>query len=483
MSTSKRSILRGLVALAGGHGGAQAIGLVRFAVLARLLGTAEFGIAAAFGLTASLLEMLSDVGADRQIVQSPDGNRRPMQGTLHLLQLSRGIVLGVFMLLVAGPLARLSSAPESTWAFQLLALAPLLSGLKHLDHARYQRRLKFAPSVNVSLAGQVVALLIAVPVAWYTRHHTAMLWAVLAQYAAMAVVSHLVARRRFTLTWNRQLAARALRFSWPLMGSGILLAAIFHGDRLVVLAAYPVEELAFYSVALQLATVPSLVAAKVLAALSLPLLASVANDEIAFRRRYTQVIQGVGGMCVLFAGTLLLVGPPVIYFVFGAEYGPAIPLLSVVALRQAIRLLRTAPNQAAMSAGDTLNMLLCNVVRALFVLPVAVVAVWQWPVIWIAGVGLVGEAAAVVTAAIALRWRLGKPLLLTLRPSLEVGLLLALCGLPMLLPINGLLMQIVGASTCLIAMGIGLWLVNSRLNLQMMQRVGRLAGRNGMRPI
>lgn len=468
--SSKRNIFRSLVALAGGNAGAQAIGMVRLVILARLLDKTEFGIAAAFSLTASLLEMLSDTGADRQIVQAPDGNRPRMQATLHLMQATRGLGLGVLMFALAGPLATLANAPQSLWAFQLLALAPVLSGLKHLDFARVQRRLKFMPSVHVALAGQLLATLISVPLAWYTRSHTAMLWAVLGQMGGMSLASFLVARRPFRFAWDREILKRALAFSLPLMGSGILLAAIFHGDRLFVMGFYPPEQLADYTVALQIATVPALVATKVVASLSLPVLASVVKDEAKFRQRYSSVLQGVGGMCVAYAAGLLLAGPAVLW-VFGSEYLSALALLGVVTVRSAIRMLRVAPNQAAMSAGDTINMLICNVVRVAFVAPAALFAAWKWPIVWIAAVGLAGEVAAMATAAVMLRLSLKKPLRLTLAPTLEVFALLALAAAPLLLPGESLWLTALKAAASLAALAIGVWLVDTRLNLGFAKRL------------
>ncbi len=467
---SKRNILGSLVALAGGNAGAQAIGMVRLVILARLLDKTEFGIAATFSLVASLLEMLSDTGADRQIVQASDGNRPRMQATLHLMQSVRGIGLGLLMFGVAGPLASLANAPQSLWAFQLLALAPVLSGLKHLDYARVQRKLKFMPSVHVALAGQLLATAIAVPLAWYTRHHTAMLWAVLGQMVGMSLASFLVARRPFRFAWDKEILKRALKFSLPLMGSGILLAAIFHGDRLFVMAAYAPEELADYTVALQIATVPALVATKVVASLSLPILASVVKDEQAFNRRYKAVIQGVGGMCVAYAAGLLLAGPAVLW-IFGSEYLSALALLGVVTVRAAIRMLRVAPNQAAMSAGDTINMLVCNIVRVAFVAPAALFAYEQWPIIWIALIGLAGEVAAMVTAAAMMRWSLKKPLALTLAPTLEVFALLALAAAPLLVPGRSIWLTALSAVASVAALGIGLYLVDTRLNFGIARRL------------
>ena len=70
---------------------AQAMSFARNAIVAHWLSKGDFGIAAAILLLLQLLETLSDLGADRLIVQARDGEEPRLIATAHATLVLRGV--------------------------------------------------------------------------------------------------------------------------------------------------------------------------------------------------------------------------------------------------------------------------------------------------------------------------------------------------------------------------------------------------------
>jgi hypothetical protein len=116
-----------------GFGAAQVLSFARNAIIGHALSKGDFGIAAAITLVLQMIETLTDLGADRLIMQANDGGTPRFLGAAHTLLAARGLLIGI-MLYAAGPaLAHAFNADQAASAFQLAALVPVIKGLLHLD--------------------------------------------------------------------------------------------------------------------------------------------------------------------------------------------------------------------------------------------------------------------------------------------------------------------------------------------------------------
>lgn len=401
----RRRVLSGAASLGAGQAVSQGLSFVRNIIVARLLSPEDFGIAATFAITVSLLEMISDLAADKLIIQARDGDDPRLQSTAQLFQFIRGVASGLVIVLLAWPVAALFKVPQATWAFYWLALVPVLRGLVHLDIRRLQREMRFWPAVASETAAQAAATAAAFPLAWWLRDYAAMLWIVVLQAGILALVSHLVARRGYRWTWDRAHAARLLEFGWPLLINGVLMFAILQGDRLIVGSMYSMEELALFSVAATLAFAPTTMLASLSLSVLLPLFSQVQDDRARLTHRYVLSVQFFAAASCLIAALFVLLGPMLIELCFGRKYAGAADVLAVLAIMQAVRLFRVPPTVAAMARGDTRNSMLANIARLGGLLLAWLAALFGAPLTWIAAAGAVGEGFAFAAAIVRLKRR------------------------------------------------------------------------------
>lgn len=403
----KRSGLRGGLVLAVGGLASAICSFARNILIARLISVEDFGIAATFAMTMSLIEMASNLALDRLIVQFPDGDDPRLIATAHAFQFARATIASLLLLAVAGPVASLFQVPQVTWAFRVIAIVPLIRGLMHLDWARQQREMRFASAVWMDSGSQLLVTILAIPMAMWLGDFRVMLAVVICQVTAMTILSHLFADRPYRWAWDLLLIKRMLRFGWPLLLNGLLMFVILQGDKTIVGAGFSMKELGYYSAAFSMALLPSMVLAKVLSTFLLPLLSSVQHENGLFTRRATVALDlcVIGGVAVGMA--CLLVGPSMLCVTYGDRYVDGIFIVGWLGLMQVARLSKAGPTIVAMSKGDTTNPFFANLVRCIgFGLAIACVAS-GYGVQSVAICGLIGEILAATASIVLLRIRFG----------------------------------------------------------------------------
>jgi O-antigen/teichoic acid export membrane protein len=337
--------------------------------------------------------------------------------------------------LVGRPIANLFGEPQARWAFELLALVPLVRGLFHLDTARLQREMNFRPAVIVDVGSQLLATAAAVPLAVWLRDYTAMLWVLILQAASATVISHIVAERAYGWSWEKSYARRIISFGWPLLINGMLLFVILDGDRVIIGSAHKLfahsgltlSDLGVWSVAFALTMAPTFFIANVSNSLFLPPLSRVQHERGEFERRHSEFAQSVALVGVTVSVPLIVAGGPLVVAIYGGRYVEAGTFTGWLAAMWALRMVRQAPTIAAMALGDTRNAMWSNVARTVALAGVLVSAATGRGVVWIAISGLIGEVLALAVCLWRLDLRHAIPASICVRPfaALAAGMLAA----------------------------------------------------------
>jgi O-antigen/teichoic acid export membrane protein len=379
-----------------GNAATSVLLLIRSLLVGRMISVADFGIAATFALAMAVVDMLSTLGLQQQIVQARDGDDPRLQSALQGFHLLRGVISCLLLLLLAGPIADFMGVPEVAWAYRVMALVPLCYGLTHYDIHRLSRSLNFLPLIlsnTLPALGSVLSLfLFAV---WFGDYRV-MLFAILTQAALTAVTSHLLAERDYRLRLDRAVMLRSLRFGWPLLLNGILLFLVFQGDKAIVGRELGMAPLAILSMGFTLTLAPTLLFARSSQNFFLPQLSTVQDDPVRFERLATAAIQTVLVLGLAMLVGVTLVGGPFVMLVLGERYAALPPLLVWLALMQALRVFKAGSSIVALSRAQTGNAMIANLTRAV-TLPLAWYAAIRGSgletIIWI---GIAGEFAGLV---------------------------------------------------------------------------------------
>ncbi len=387
--------------LMSGFAAAQVMSFARNAMLGHMLAKGDFGVAAILTLLLQLLDSLTDLGVDRLIVQAKDGDAPRFVATNHTALVFRGFLIGALLFLSSGAIADFFGVPDAGAAIATIALVPLLKGFQHLDARRAQRHLDNRPYLWIEVAPQAVTLLLTYPAVRLFPDFHAVVWLSLAQAAATLAVSHLVAQRRYELAFDTSILKRLIDFGWPIWLSAFPLAAVYHGDRIVIGRFLGVEDLAGYSAAFMVAMVPGLIASKIGQSLMLPLFAGAREDAALLRRRFAALSEATTIVAAVYLATAMLAGGPILQIAFGPNYAGLGGVMAWLAAMWAVRMLQAVPGMLLLSAGETRPFLVAGLIRATALLPAAAVAIAGYGLEAVAAMGLLGEVASLAYVA----WR------------------------------------------------------------------------------
>lgn len=337
----------------------------RMIIVARLITVADFGIASTFMVSVMIMQLLSNLGLNQMIIQASDGDDAELQKALQGIQAMRGIISAILLFLLARPMAEFLGQGEITWAYQVLALVPILTGFTHFDVFRQQRQMRYKAFMVTQIVPPVLSLALIWPLAYIFGDWQVMLWSIMAQWVANLVLTHVVAERRYAISFDSEILKRGVRFGWPLLVNGVMLFLIFQGERMIVGRELGMAELGIFSMTLSLVQTPMGAVIRAVHQFLLPQLAATKDDDIGFNEVATITLQASAlAMAVMVVGAFLL-GPPLVLLALGERYRPVNDLLVMMTTIELIRSVRAGLGQVALARARTGNSAISNIPRVL----------------------------------------------------------------------------------------------------------------------
>ncbi len=401
--------------------------LVRAMIVARLLGPEFFGISVTFLLVVSTFAMISDLGLEKWIIQSREDELESSLPTLASVLLLRGLVLGGTILLLAGWIAQQFGNPDLVWFYACAGIVPIIEGFRHLDQVVQQRQMNFVPKLKMELGGLIPGVLLTIALAYETRSYVAIAAGSIAVSVISVALSHVLARSRYRLGFERGAVVAILRFGWPLLANGMVMLVSTQGDRILIGAMAGMSDLAGYAAVGMLTTGVSMLFSRLSGGLLLPLL-SEARDR---PQLYEERCRTTAAAILLIVSTTLIplacIGAPLVRLLYGPGYEIAPLLAAFLSLLAASTVIRSWCVVISLSVARTMDILTSNVLRsigfaaAFFALK--------------AGYGLVGVAACMAAGDVAATyfflWRIGRRVAGATRATVILGV--ALSGYSVLL--------------------------------------------------
>lgn len=379
----------------------QACALLRYTLLARLLGPEQLGLVAILILVSNFFELLSDTGSDRFLIQDSQGDRTEVQNLVQLVFFGRGAFMALGLAVCAMPIALMYHQPSLFAGLALLGLSPLIAGLTHLDMRRYQRHNDFRVEGLATLVSEVLSLAATLTAAFITHSFTAILYGLIVRSLVVVAISHLRAERPYRLEYTRDVARRLALFSGPLIANGVLLFMAGQSDRLMVSSLVGLTALGHYSAVLLLVLYPTAALTKYVAGIHLPLVA--ANPNSTAPEAAPELLAGRSLLLSVGIATgFAIFGPIAVWVLYGAKFVQAPFLIAMIGVLQTGRFIRVWPTTLAIGLGRS-HIVMANNAARMVGIPAAFAGLALWG--GIAGVVsgfLVGEFAALVTAVVML---------------------------------------------------------------------------------
>ncbi len=378
---------------------AQLCSFARNAIIGYALSKGDFGVAATITIALQMLETLSDLGADRLLVQSADGDDPRLMAAAHATLLLRGLFTASLLYLSAGLVVNFFDITKARSAFEAAALVPLIKSFMHLDSRRQQRGLQNRTFVLIEVVPQALSLAATIPILALTGGYSTVVWIAILQALLSVVTSHVLSRRSYAISLETEFVKRLLAFGWPIWLSAFPLVVVYQGDRVIVGRLLGMDALAGYSAAFMIAMVPGLIAAKVGHALMLPLLSTQRDSPVTFYHRYVMMCEGTSIAAAAYLVTFVIAGGVILPLAFGPQYGGLNVVIGWLAAMWSLRMVQAVPGMALMARGDTRPLLAAGIIRASALGAAWIAVAWGYGLAGVAASGFIGELASLAYVA------------------------------------------------------------------------------------
>ncbi|MHB1140954.1 MAG: oligosaccharide flippase family protein [Sulfuricaulis sp.] len=303
-------------------------------ILTRLLSPDMFGIAAIGNALINGIGMFSDFGIQQNIVRSTRSDDHYYQ-TAWTVQLLRGIVLTIVIVLLAKPFAWLYETDDLTTFLLIVAASNLAMGFNNVELLRDFRHAMLQKVAVLDITAALVGLTTMVVWAWISPSYTALAIGAVVSTSTLALGTFVVYPwHNCRLRLEKEVVADLVSFGKWVLISTVLAFATTQMDRLALGKLVSLHLLGLYSIAWMWASMPSQIFEQWAHRVFFPLVSqqirSVTGEGTIWMARRIYVLIAVTAAIVMYVASDTLVG--ILYTMDYQDVSSLIRQLSIVFL-------------------------------------------------------------------------------------------------------------------------------------------------------
>lgn len=340
----RQRVIRGSILSVAGHVVSQGIRLGGNLITTRLLVPEMFGVMAIANVLFIGIEMLSDLGIRQNIIQSRRGDDPTFLNTAWSLQIVRGLLLGLIVLMLSAllyGLGWLGWLPKDSayadrnlpWVIAALSLTPVLKGLESTKMATANRNLVLGRLTLIDVFSQIAGPIVIIAWCFYLDRG---IWALVAGWFAVSLtrmtLSHCyLPGIRNRLCWDRDSLKGLYHFGKWIFVSSILGFLLNNGDRLIFGVYLNSNDLGIYSIAFMMVSAVETLLRKLVSNVSFPALSEIYRrepDNLA--KYYYQFRRPIDLVSLFLVGVIFTGGHTIIAIFYDDRYASAGSMLEIL---------------------------------------------------------------------------------------------------------------------------------------------------------
>jgi O-antigen/teichoic acid export membrane protein len=361
--TAQRAVRASMWALVS-FGAGTIIRLASNLVLTRLLFEEVFGMMAIITTFLVGLSLMSDIGINRAIVQSPRGEEPIYQDTAWSLQIIRGVLMWLVAFAISRPVAAAYDAPLLASLLPVAAFTTVIQGFQSPNLPLLNRKLAQKQIVAIELTTQLVGTVTTIIGAYYLRSVWALVIGHIISTAVHTVLTHVAIpghRSRFRI--DKTDARDMFVFGrWLFIGTAMSFLGT-QSDRLILGKIASLEMLGVYSIAFGLAHLPGSALSHLVWNVLFPTMSRAfeGNEDPTppFRRGREPVLL-IGGVLT---AVLISAGPFLIDGMYDDRYADAAWMIRIVAVSAWLMIIQNTLICALVARGASAPSAVANTVK------------------------------------------------------------------------------------------------------------------------
>jgi len=332
------------------------IQIVQFALLANVMGAAEFGLVGMITTIVVFAQILIDLGLGSAVIQKERVTDR-MLSTLFWLNMLVGVLVFV-VLMVASPLiASFFHEEELVPLVRLLAIMFLIAPIGQQSQYMLQKELRFNALAVVEIIATFLSFFTLIGLLFVVSPIYAYVISQVLFYALKGILYFSV----YLKTWRPKFVFRLAECKEILSFGGFQLASRLVNrigsnlDVLLIGRFMGAEALGFYHLAYQVVTIPVLKINPILTRVAFPLFSKNQHDHSSLKEGFLHISKLLALVSFPLLLGVIAVADVFIVTVFGEQWLPATEILQIMAIVGLLRVLMN-PNGSILLAKGKANL-------------------------------------------------------------------------------------------------------------------------------
>ena len=237
-----------------GYGYSQVLRFGGNIILAYLLFPEAFGVMALVNVCLQGLRMFSDIGLGPSIIQNPDGEESSFLQTAWTIQIIRGFILWVGVMIIAWPASIFYDEPRLLYFLPVAGFTSFIGGFTSPNLFLATRRLKLRRSALFQIFIQTVSITIMIALAWWLKNIWALVISGVIGGTIRMILSHFVfSKPGMRIRFDRDAARQLIHFGKWIFFSTVLAFMVSKIDILIMGKYMSKGELGVYRMAIMIA--------------------------------------------------------------------------------------------------------------------------------------------------------------------------------------------------------------------------------------
>jgi lipopolysaccharide exporter len=359
MATSKAKTFRNVIYTCLTKGATLVCIAVTSSVVARNLSPSDYGVIGFAGIIIGFLSRFADVGLDAAAIRRPTLDQQSLQ-TAFTLKIMLSIAAFGVAFLIAPFAHHFFEHPATGNVIRILAFNFLTTTFGFMSLVLLTREQNYKALVMPGVASAVTRCILAVTLIWMGWRYWAVIFADVGANLIGAIAIQLARKTRIRLHFDWPDARDYLRFGVPLLGTGILVFAIFNMDNFLVGSKLGSAKLGYYALAFTWGSFICGLLYDTVHNVMFPAFAAIQTDVLATRRWYLKTLDLVSFVAVVANTALLANIRPFLFTFLGKgtdKWMPAATPLKILCIYGIVRVLTEPVGNLIMARGRT-NLLL-----------------------------------------------------------------------------------------------------------------------------
>ena len=369
----------------------QSLHLIKVIILARLLSPNDFGLFGVALLSLAALETFSKTGFDAALIQKK-GDIKPYLNTAWTIEVIRGMLIATILFLASPFIAEFFSVSEIIPILRMIGLAAILKGLTNIAVTYFQKELDFKKFFKYQFLGAFADSMTTIAIALLFQSVWALVIGLLAGNLVRLIMSYRIHSYRPKFKFDPSKLKELWSFGKWVLGSGILVFLITHGDDIFVGKLLGITALGFYQLAYLISNAPATEITHVISQVTFPAYSKFQNDIPRLRKAYLKVLGVTTFFSFPVASLIFILAPDFTMIFLGEKWMPMVPAMQVLGLWGLIRSIgaTTGPIFQAIGKPESVTKL------QLLLLILLMILIYPFAIKW----GILGVSLAITLSAL-----------------------------------------------------------------------------------